>query len=198
MMWEDGLLLSDLHFHPESPDESDTKLVGRGIELDQIIQAITRIGSPKIVFLSGCHGAGKTMAAAALVRSTLEAAELRQGSLTDSGNLRIEFASSLCGGTGCGLGLSCLLYLLQAAAHEYSEELKRNIRFLRKLLKLLNRLIHLFLRLLAQPRFLSDLIRIERTWFLYHGDRPPRFHEQAREGLSQAIAGRMCSSAVLA
>ena len=133
---------------------------------------------------------GKTTSAALLAKRALEAAELRSASFAKTVSQQCAPSISLFSGTGSGLRLSCLLYLLEIAAYAYSEVLRRQIQLLRQLLKVLNWLINLFIRLLAQPTHLFAFVCIEREWFVNHGQRPPRSHRQARADLSRTIQGK--------
>lgn len=131
---------------------------------------------------------GKTTSAALLAKRALEAAELRSTSFAKTVSQQCAPSISLFSGTG--LRLSCVLYLLEIAAYAYSEVLRRQIQLLRQLLKVLNWLINLFIRLLAQPTHLFAFVCIEREWFVNHGQRPPRSHRQARADLSRTIQGK--------
>jgi hypothetical protein len=198
---------------------SVTDFGGRALALDQgadsrafigreeLLKMLATVPTPKAVFISACYsGAGAGKGAVLLgLKEAMEAARAAERcldgpSLGGSFSIGVAVACSLRGGTGCGaqLGLSCFLYLLKSAAVEYCEALRKQILFLRQLLKLLNSLIRLILSLLTQPRFLCEVVLVEGPWFLYHGVRPPRLQGQAIAALSHAVLGRMCSRPALA
>ena len=60
-----------------------------------------------------------------------------------------------------------------------TEKLKLHIAFLRAQLRLLNRLVSLLLRLIEIPTFPHELALIQRTFFLFHSNIPPKFWPQS-------------------
>jgi hypothetical protein len=72
------------------------------------------------------------------------------------------------------------------------QAMREHIARLQRLLQLLNGLIRLVLRYSRSWADRTQVFLLERSWFLYHGDRPPRFLS-ARAGVLTDM-GRMCSS----
>ena len=81
-------------------------------------------------------------------------------------------------------------------AEAQARALEFRIRFLKQRLRLLSYLIKLALLLSRVPRFTTSVVLLEKTWFRYHGNRPPRIVTAATR--LSPIWGRTCSSPLAA